>query len=299
MSSDSGEGFFRQHLHRDTNQAATAGLVPGNAEAFQDDDTLFSRGGDESSRSPGRASAYDGHVPNFGRLEHILRVADHCLARRSRLRGTLLATSAGHATLLPMADDVAYQQVAQVTLIHLGRQAERADQRLDSPQLTAVRLLGGKEPGHRLAVGLERLAGMDIGRRESGRGEQVIQMGAQPGAAGLVRLSLPYAKYIRGDLIQGAWPRYRAVAGEITIERAVRGKPEADRGAQGVQVGAVIGGGLQDVRLGGEPFAHLAMAQKAIGRAIQCACDHGVYSRHGGAPFLVGQPSMQSASAIA
>jgi len=31
-------------------------------------------------------------------------------------------------------------------------------------------------------------------------------MGAQPGAAGLAGVSLPNAKYIRGNLIQGARP---------------------------------------------------------------------------------------------
>ena len=43
-------------------------------------------------------------------------------------------------------EDVARRQVAQVTLVHLGRQAERADQRLDRPQSPAVRLLDGEEP---------------------------------------------------------------------------------------------------------------------------------------------------------
>jgi len=59
-----------------------------------------------------------------------------------------------------------------------------------------------------------------------------MQMGAQPGAAGLADVSLPDAKYIRGDLIQGARPWCRAVAGEVAVERAVRGEPKADRSAQ-------------------------------------------------------------------
>ena len=49
-----------------------------------------------------------------------------------------------------------------------------------------------------------------------------MQMGAQPGAAGLVGVSLPYAKKILRDLIQGARPRCRAVAGEVAVECAVR-----------------------------------------------------------------------------
>lgn len=106
-------------------------------------------------------------------------------------------------------------------------------------------------------------------------------MGAQPGAAGLVGVSLPYAKDVLRDLVQGARPRRRAVADEVAVECAVRGEQEADCGAQRVQMFVVIGGGVHGVRLGSEPLTHLTESEIAVGRPIQCVSDHGVDSRHG------------------
>jgi hypothetical protein len=116
-------------------------------------------------------------------------------------------------------------------------------------------------------------------------GDKVTQLrnNYDKGAAGI---------FIRGDLIHGARLRYGAVAGEVAVERAVRGELEAGRGAQGGQMLVVIGGGVQVAALGSEPLAYLAKADKAIGRPVQRVGDHGVDSRYRGA-FLVGDSSMQ------
>jgi hypothetical protein len=112
-------------------------------------------------------------------------------------------------------------------------------------------------------------------------------MSAHPRAACPASVSEPYLKYMRRDLIQGARPWRGAVAGEVAVERSVRGDLEAGRGAQGSQMFVVIGGGVQGAGLTSEMLTYLAKADIAISRLVQRVGDHDVDSRHRGA-FLVG-----------
>ena len=105
-------------------------------------------------------------------------------------------------------------------------------------------------------------------------------MGTQRGGAGLVGASPPNTEYVRRHLIEDTRPWRRAVSLEVAMECAVRGEPETDRSTHGVKVGAVIGGGVQRFRFGGQPLAHLSKVEKTVCRAVQCVGDHGVNSGH-------------------
>jgi hypothetical protein len=64
------------------------------------------------------------------------------------------------------------------------------------------------------------------------------------------------------------------------VERAVRQQPEAQRGEDGVRVGAVIRPGFQRPELVNELVARLRVAEVPVSRAIDRAGDLAVDNRH-------------------